>query len=647
MKQNSLHIYLLFLFIALFSCEKDIPSESKLNEEHKTIDIPQTTELSGQVKQKISKWLARACNSDEQFKKAIFEGIVNVENGSSNELFLLDFLNRKFENGFVKDAIIRANGINESEYNELFSDIESNLYNLVIDVPDFITWFFHPLYESEGLKYHYHSLPFVFYPDIKQKNSNGKWVGFGQDHIQHPDYSHKDGLVLHEIGERERYQDVIPLFVKHAELNYLLSNSSRSLNKEAFIDRYYGDVTDKGKECIKEIMDEEAEIITLGHNVFEVVNILDIKEKTSFCDQQLPPLPPPPPPTPNEICLNGIDDDGDGIIDEEDCINNMEIDCGNELDDDGDGMIDGDDPDCDCTCLRDCQQDHNYLLRHTFDHITDYYIVTSENIPGVEKMIDLRYDITRLNAPACPPNTVNCPFTTNHKMVAKRATMLVCDGYTNQIPIQEYNTLCISDPVAWSINPSDGFFYGYITDNYTSATSGDYVTFATINGLYAVIIGTNAWIREKSYYLPAAGDGNNSDWDASIYGSLIRVNISELDGDQISTSNQSTQTYTFSTQFESNVGIKIAQPLPGVTGGTVDNTANFKYGFNNGNNRGVVHTFSIQAAHLVQLGDIDLIYCDDNDVFHQGNNTFPNPQSYNVIDEQSGILSCWDVIVQE
>ena len=54
-----------------------------------------------------------------------------------------------------------------------------------------------------------------------------------------------------------------------------------------------------------------------------------------------------------EICVNGVDDDGDGLVDCNDpaCVNDPacqigpEI-CSNGVDDDHDGLIDGADPDC-------------------------------------------------------------------------------------------------------------------------------------------------------------------------------------------------------------------------------------------------------------------------------------------------------------
>jgi hypothetical protein len=52
--------------------------------------------------------------------------------------------------------------------------------------------------------------------------------------------------------------------------------------------------------------------------------------------------------TPPEDCNNGIDDDGDGLIDiaDSDCAQPSPEDCDNGIDDDGDGLIDGADPDC-------------------------------------------------------------------------------------------------------------------------------------------------------------------------------------------------------------------------------------------------------------------------------------------------------------
>jgi len=57
--------------------------------------------------------------------------------------------------------------------------------------------------------------------------------------------------------------------------------------------------------------------------------------------------------TKGEICDNGIDDDGDKLIDCDDpdcdCTPPPTEICDNGIDDDGDKLIDCDDPDCDCT----------------------------------------------------------------------------------------------------------------------------------------------------------------------------------------------------------------------------------------------------------------------------------------------------------
>lgn len=72
-----------------------------------------------------------------------------------------------------------------------------------------------------------------------------------------------------------------------------------------------------------------------------------------------------------EICDNGIDDDGDGLVDcaDPDCCGIegcgvcLEINCDNGIDDDGDGLIDEDDPDCfsDSPCMRDHHMEDNFF----------------------------------------------------------------------------------------------------------------------------------------------------------------------------------------------------------------------------------------------------------------------------------------------
>lgn len=96
----------------------------------------------------------------------------------------------------------------------------------------------------------------------------------------------------------------------------------------------------------------------------------------------------------DEICFNGIDDDGDGLIDEQDpdCeeATPFEI-CNNGIDDDGDGLIDADDDNCECNpiCERDCNDEVNAINRiislreATFNGIS--------NQPGWEDYLSFHY----------------------------------------------------------------------------------------------------------------------------------------------------------------------------------------------------------------------------------------------------------------
>ncbi|MFB5601048.1 MAG: LamG-like jellyroll fold domain-containing protein, partial [Nitrososphaeraceae archaeon] len=65
----------------------------------------------------------------------------------------------------------------------------------------------------------------------------------------------------------------------------------------------------------------------------------------SFGSSSPPPPPPPPPPEP-ENCTDGIDNDGDGLIDINDPDCQSPENCTDGIDNDGDGLIDINDPDC-------------------------------------------------------------------------------------------------------------------------------------------------------------------------------------------------------------------------------------------------------------------------------------------------------------
>ena len=58
---------------------------------------------------------------------------------------------------------------------------------------------------------------------------------------------------------------------------------------------------------------------------------------------------------PTETCGNQADDDGDGIVDEEDLIVPPTETCGNQADDDGDGIVD--EEDCDVPPTEICDND--------------------------------------------------------------------------------------------------------------------------------------------------------------------------------------------------------------------------------------------------------------------------------------------------
>ena len=82
-----------------------------------------------------------------------------------------------------------------------------------------------------------------------------------------------------------------------------------------------------------------------------------------------------------EICDDGIDNDNDGLIDDEDpdCWEDVEI-CNNGIDDDGDGLIDQqDEEDCPCeiSCQRDCLIEDNVITGLKFEDSGMLNVITT------------------------------------------------------------------------------------------------------------------------------------------------------------------------------------------------------------------------------------------------------------------------------
>lgn len=112
-----------FGLIAMISCEKDIAISDRTEDIDHKIVIPEYMTPSEQAKVKVGKWLAKACAENNDFKQVVFNGIVDINSGASDELFVLDFINRRYDGGFVKDAIIAANDLSVEEFNSFFAEV--------------------------------------------------------------------------------------------------------------------------------------------------------------------------------------------------------------------------------------------------------------------------------------------------------------------------------------------------------------------------------------------------------------------------------------------------------------------------------------------------------------------------------------------
>lgn len=158
-----------------------------------------------------------------------------------------------------------------------------------------------------------------------------------------------------------------------------------------------------------------------------------------------------------------------------------------------------------------------------------------------------------------------------------------------------------------------------------------------------MVIGTNNYVFDKVYYLPGAGDGYYEDWNASIYGDLIKINISETDTDNVSNGSSETNEYSIENSFSSQIATEI--PIESYI--TFETESTYSFGEEAGSS--ATNTITIQAANLISLGDIDIRYCAENNYEHLGSSNHPIPSGTDVqvIDEQNNYLNWWNFVVDE
>jgi hypothetical protein len=244
-----------------------------------------------------------------------------------------------------------------------------------------------------------------------------------------------------------------------------------------------------------------------------------------------------------EICGNGLDDDQDGEIDEIDCIEESsgEI-CGNYIDDDGDGLIDYEDEiDCPCekTCQRDCIVESNVLKGVKFDQSAFNYVCQLKE----ETHILLKYTFKGVSL--CSGDySDDCPRKNIQTLEVDKDFAPELPGETRDFfELQKEGEVHVDDAVEYEIDVGlNGIVYvgpHPSNDNYLVYWKA-YPKYVPVNWLYM------------------SGNAQNN-WNGDIIGNSVDVSVYELDTySQVSTETTSTSTRVSNTfNLAYNAGISL------------------------------------------------------------------------------------------
>jgi streptogramin lyase len=158
--------------------------------------------------------------------------------------------------------------------------------------------------------------------------------------------TYNDGQWHHGVVTFDNSNNIVRLFVDGVQIG-TLSTSSNPDNTGSQPLRIAGNAQSLTEDFFVGQLDE----VGVWNRALNSAEIINLKDKGVFAPSGLVysnsfGLPPP-----QEICDNGIDDDGDGLVDtaDPDC-QTPEI-CNDNIDNDGDGFIDAADTDCQQYCF--------------------------------------------------------------------------------------------------------------------------------------------------------------------------------------------------------------------------------------------------------------------------------------------------------
>lgn len=611
------------LSLAILSCEKDKFTLTDAENEKETplvFDPYETSRFSQeeQARIAIAQVIGTKIRTDEDFRVRFFNKLVYEKGRATKDYFLLDFLGDKF-NGLsgaqiLQEAEVQSlqkSAINLADYAATMSP------EMVFKIPKYVESFFWVKEVIEEEVSIFANVPLAVFPETGQANAQGYFLGYGDE------VEGNNGVYGVESGDI--YDGYIPIHIKRSR-NHIILNSRNETREgvpiKNYIRKYWsGD----GLNCLEttllentvpqDFLNPDEKLINYPKLLHDMIPCLSDADQVNY----IVPVPP------REICNNGVDDDGDGLTDEEDpdCSGRSEEICDNGVDDDGDGLVDEEDPDCftcpdGATYYRDCEKDFNAITGVRFNNVNYYFDIYNQFLPGIEDNLNLRFDFFYLtNIPGC--NT-NCPLNTSFQISSNPGLMIFPDP----------EIAALGD--GWHIEIDDEF-EAFFSPGLNNGNPGHFIVKAQTKDapppfgsrligrignlnfdpfgnihfdfeLVGYIINTN-WIPMHVPYMNV-GD---QEWNAQFFGDHIKARITETDPfsslfqDQNGTMSNVTRNW--------NIGLSgtIGQ-LFGAD--TAPGAANPNVGYSFGNSQTISgsQTYTLTAQRIYELADVTLTYQD-------------------------------------
>lgn len=582
--------YILFLILfVIISCEKnenlDTIIDNQTSSDIKARDMD-AMKLDNRLLSDLeetellaSKILAFKIENDQSFKSTFLESLFNANGLPKENIFLckvFDVISEVEIRQFLQSI-----GKTSQDYSLFMSKLNQDYPLMVAKVP---LWFgsVWSLSGEDGfnststLINEVKFIPFV--EDVDESN-------------RYNTYKFDNSVMENKIINSKAVNfDYLPVLIRQSEYHKIVDiQNLKDQNGDPLFDPYQIDDDPQSPCYTIGILSKHAESIVCYNGNFTVVNWISFLQELFKC-------PRPPNTSFPEDCYNGIDDDGDGLIDcaDPDC-DCTEI-CDNGIDDDGDGLVDADDPDC-CwfyaQCDRDCVPETNHIKGLKF--VNNYVGLFHNHEAAFDDITGIRvvtYEFVGTAGAVAGSKNFYYPF------------MKHCGWFNMQIGY----------PQNPGLNPDFEAFYSayWSTEIEPSSYCGISVTNTTL--------GNTFYAHLKQPLVVDVDIKWQDNWNGTLLGNRVRGEVFYLSSDEVSTSNAT----TYTTQSVTKLGVSFGgTSSSGAAGGNPTSNTGLNVGFtwNSTETETVTSVITINVAPKDKtLGTFDMNYCESNSNFFYFNN---------------------------